>query len=269
MSGNRMTARQFVGREIRHARESKQLTRAELAKTFPVSESLVASWESGRLIPKTEYLPHLTGILGLPDVILRILDDLVSREVAPEWLDKWTRAESDSSALLTFEPLVVPGLLQTEDYARAVLRLGKPAPLDLEGQVSARLARQKVLTREDPPLYHAVLDEAVIRRPVGGPATMRDQLMRLVDLSRRDEIIIQVIPFEVGAHAGVAGAAIVLANINGSEVAYVDNALRGEVVEKPEDVAAIRRLWQMLSAKALHEDASIELIMKAAESWET
>ncbi|WP_345429426.1 helix-turn-helix domain-containing protein [Actinoallomurus vinaceus] len=264
-----MTARQFVGREIRHARESKQLTRAELAKTFPVSESLVASWESGRLIPKTEYLPHLTGILGLPDVILRILDDLVSREVAPEWLDKWTRAESDSSALLTFEPLVVPGLLQTEDYARAVLRLGKPAPLDLEGQVSARLARQKVLTREDPPLYHAVLDEAVIRRPVGGPATMRDQLMRLVDLSRRDEIIIQVIPFEVGAHAGVAGAAIVLANINGSEVAYVDNALRGEVVEKPEDVAAIRRLWQMLSAKALHEDASIELIMKAAESWET
>jgi transcriptional regulator with XRE-family HTH domain len=264
-----MTARQFVGREIRSARESKQLTRAELAKTFPVSESLVASWETGRLIPKTEYLTHLTGILGLPDVILRILDDLVSREVAPEWLNKWTTAESESSALLAFAPQVVPGLLQTEDYARAVLRLGKPAPLDLEGQVSARMARQKLLARKDPPLYHAVLDEAVISRPVGGPEVMHDQLMRLVELSQRDEIIIQVIPFVVGAHAGFAGAAIVLASINGSEVAYVDNALRGEVVEKVEDVAAMRRLWQMLSAKALHEEASIELIMKAAQSWAT
>lgn len=264
-----MTARQFVGKEIRRARESKQLTRAELAKTFPVSESLVASWENGRLIPKQEYLPHLTGVLGLPDILLRILDDLVSREVAPEWLDKWTGVESQSSALLTFEPLVVPGLLQTEDYAGAVLRLGKPAPLDLEGQVSARLARQKVLTCEDPPLFHAVLDEAVISRPVGGPRVMHDQLMRLVELSRRDEIIIQVIPFSVGAHAGFAGASIVLASVNGTEVAYVDNALRGDVVEKPEDVAAIRRLWQMLSAKALHEEASIELITKAAESWGT
>ncbi|MCO6004670.1 Scr1 family TA system antitoxin-like transcriptional regulator [Actinoallomurus purpureus] len=268
MSGNHMTARQFVGREIRHARESKQLTRAELAKTFPVSESLVASWETGRLIPKTEYIPHLTGILGLPDVILRILDDLVSREVAPEWLDKWTRVECEATTLLWYESTVIPGLLQTEEYARAVLRLGKPSPLDLEGQVSTRLARQKALTREDPPLYHAVLDEAVIRRPVGSPKTMRDQLIRLVELSERDEVIIQVIPFEVGAHAGFAGP-IVLASINGAEVAYVDNALRGEVVEKPEDVAAIRRLWQMLSAKALHEDASIELITKAAHEWVT
>ncbi|MEV5746651.1 helix-turn-helix transcriptional regulator [Actinoallomurus sp. NPDC052308] len=263
-----MTARQFVGKEIRRARESKQLTRAELAKTFPVSESLIASWENGRLIPKPEYLPHLISSLGLPDLILRILDDLVSREVAPEWLNKWTRAEAEATMLLWYESTVVPGLCQTEDYARAVLQLGKPAPLDLEGQVSARLARQKVLTREDPPLYHVVLDEAVIRRPVGGQKTMRDQLMRLVELSQRDEIIVQVIPFEVGAHAGFAGP-IVLASIDGSEVAYVDNALRGDVIEKPEDVEAIRRLWQMLSAKALHADASIELIMKVAETWIT
>ncbi|MEV0404547.1 helix-turn-helix transcriptional regulator [Actinoallomurus sp. NPDC050550] len=262
-----MTARQFVGKEIRHARESKQLTRAELAKTFPVSESLVASWETGRIIPKTEYLPHLTDLLGLPDVILRILDDLVSREVAPEWLGKWTRAEFGSSSLLWYEPLVIPGLLQTEDYARAVLRLGKPSPLDLEGQVGARRARQKVLAREDPPLFHAVLDEAVIRRAVGGPKVMHDQLMRLVELSQCDEIIIQVIPFSAGAHAGFAGAGIVLASVDGTDVAYVDNALRGDVIEKPEDVAAIRRLWQMLSAKALPEEASIELIARAAESW--
>ncbi|MCO5988511.1 DUF5753 domain-containing protein [Actinoallomurus spadix] len=90
-----------------------------------------------------------------------------------------------------------------------------------------------------------------------------------MELARHDHILVQVIPFSVGAHAGFAGGPIVLATVDGREIAYVDNALRGDVIEKTEDVAAIRRLWQMLSAKALHEQASIELITKAAEAWET
>jgi hypothetical protein len=123
-----------------------------------------------------------------------------------------------------------------------------------------------VLAKEDPPLYHAIIDEAVIRRPVGGQKTMCDQLMHVVDLSERDAIIVQVIPFRVGAHAGFNGP-VVLASFDGGEVAYVDNALRGDVVEKPEDVAAIRRIWQMLSAKALLEEESAELIREAASTW--
>ena len=268
MAGEHMTARQFVGKEIRLAREAKGLGRVELAKSFPVSESLIRWWESGRTIPAEQYVERLIAVLGLPEMIQHVLDDLVSNEVAPEWLGKWLTVEDKSTSVLNFEPLVVPGLMQTEDYARAVLRLGKASPLDLDGQVSERLERQRVLVREDPPLYHAIIDEAVIRRPVGGPKIMCDQLMRVIELAERDAIIVQVIPFRAGEHSGFNGP-VVLASFEGGEVAYVDNALRGDVVEKPEDVAAIRRIWQKLSAKALPEDESAQLIKEAASTWTT
>ena len=209
MTAEHMTVRQFVGKEIRRAREAKGVSRLELAKMFPVSESLVRWWESGRTVPAEDYVKRLIEILALPEMIQRVPDELVSKEVAPEWLGKWLTVEANSTTLLNFEPQVIPGLMQMEDYARAVLRLGKEAPLDLDEQVRARLDRQRVLAKEGPPLYHAIIDEAVLRRPVGG---------------------------------------------NKGEVAYVDNALRGDVVEKPDDVAAIRRIWQRLSAKALLED---------------
>jgi transcriptional regulator with XRE-family HTH domain len=270
MAGDHMTARQFVGNEIRLAREVKGLSRLELAKLFPVSESLIRWWESGRTVPAEQYVERLIAILGLPEMIQRVLSELVSNEVAPEWLGKWVSIEEKASSLLTFVPLVIPGLLQTEDYARAVLRLGKESSLDLEEMVGERLKRQRVLAREDPPLYHVILDEAAIRRPVGGLKVMHDQLMHAVGVAEQtDMIILQVIPFCVGAHAGFAGAAMELASFEGKEVAYVDNALRGDVVEKPEDVAVIRRLWQKLSAKALQEDESAQLIREAAEQCVT
>ncbi|GAB2860100.1 helix-turn-helix transcriptional regulator [Actinoallomurus bryophytorum] len=265
-----MTARQFVGKEIRLAREAKGLSRVELAKKFPVSESLVRWWESGRTAPGEQCVGKLITILDLPEMLQHVLDDLACNEVAPEWLGKWLAVEEKATTLLTFEPLVVPGLLQTEDYARAVLRLGKESPLDLEGKVNDRLGRQRVLAREEPPLYHAILDEAAITRPVGSPQIMCDQLMHVADQAeQREMIIVQVIPFRVGAHAGFAGGAIVLASFDGAEVAYVDNALRGDVIEKSEDVMVIRRLWQKLSAKALSEDESALLIREAARKWAT
>jgi transcriptional regulator with XRE-family HTH domain len=268
MTSEHMTARQFVGKEIRLAREAKGLSRVELAKKFPVSESLIRWWESGRTMPTDQCVGKLMAILGLPEMTQHVLDDLVSNEVAAEWLGKWVTLEEGATSLLNFAPLVIPGMLQIEEYARAVLRLGKEPLLDLEERVSDRLHRRQVLTREDPPLYHVILDEAVIRRPIGGPKVMHDQLMHVLDQAEKSEmIIIQVIPFQVGVHAGLAGGAMVIASLDGMEVAYVDNALRGDVVEKPDDVAVIRRLWQKLSAKALSEEASAQLIREVAELW--
>lgn len=268
MAGEHVTAREFVGKEIRLAREAKGMSRLELARRFPVSESLVRWWESGRTVPGEQYVQQLVQILDLPEMIKRVLAELVSNEISPEWLGKWLTAEGRAATILNFEPQVIPGLMQTEAYARAVLRLGKETSLDLEGQVNERLARQRVLAREDPPLYHAILDEAAIRRPVGGVKTMCDQLMHVVELSQRDTIIVQVIPFRVGEHAGFNGP-VVLASVDGAEVAYIDNALRGDVVEKSEDVAVIRRIWQRLSAKAMREDESIEMIKEVASTWMT
>jgi transcriptional regulator with XRE-family HTH domain len=270
MTGDHMTAREFVGKEIRHAREAKGMSRAELAKKFPVSESLVRWWESGRTAPADDYLKRLIDVLGLPEMIKRVLDELASKEVAPEWLGKWIAVETSANSLCNFVPLVFPGLLQIEEYARAVLRLGKESSLDIEEKVVERLRRQSVLASEEPPLYHVILDEAAIRRPVGGPKVMHDQLIHVVELADQTEmIIVQVIPFHVGAHAGFAGGSMILASVDGAEVAYVDNALRGDVVEKVEDVALIRRLWHRLSAKAFPEDESLRMIREVAEKWIT
>jgi transcriptional regulator with XRE-family HTH domain len=265
---NQRTARAFFAKELKRAREAKGLSQASAAKAIFVSASLVGMWETAQRLPRSEDLAHLEEVVGTGGFLSRLLEELVSHEVPPEWLGKWLALEAQASSLLSFEAIVIPGLLQTEDYARAVLRLGKQTPFGMEDQVTARLERQRVLERGSPPLFHAVLDEAVIRRPVGGPKVMHDQLTRLTALSERPEIIIQVIPFDVGAHAGFAGP-VVLASFDGTEVAYVDNALRGEVVEKPEEVAAIRRLWQLLSSTALPEQASTELIEEAADSWTT
>src|ERR1044072_2892667 len=103
MAGEHMTARQFVGKEIRLAREAKGLSRVELAKSFPVSESLIRWWESGRTIPAEQYVERLIAVLGLPEMIQHVLDDLVSNEVAPEWLGKWLTVEDKSTSVLNFE----------------------------------------------------------------------------------------------------------------------------------------------------------------------
>ena len=242
------------------------MSRLDLAKRFPVSESLVRWWETGRTVPAEQYVKQLIKILDLPEMIQHVLDDLVSKEISPEWLGKWLTVEGGSTTLLSFESLVIPGLMQTEDYARTVLRLSKETSLDLEEQVRERLNRQCVLAKEDPPLYHAILDEAVLRRPVGSSKIMYDQLTQVLELAKRDTIIVQVIPFRAGAHAGFAGP-MVIAGFDGAEVAYVDNALRGDVVEKADDIASIRRLWQKLSAKALSEDESEEMIKEVASTW--
>jgi transcriptional regulator with XRE-family HTH domain len=269
MASERMTARQFVGKEIRIAREAKGMSRVSLAQLFPVSESTVRWWESGRTVPADQYVASLIKFVDLPETVRRVIDDLASNEVAPEWLGRWVSVERRATSLLTFEPLVIPGLFQTPEYARAVLRLGKESGVDLEAQISERLDRQAILDRDDPPppLFHAILDEAAIRRPVGGPKTMSDQLLRVAELAQRDMIIVQVIPFRVGEHAGFAGASLTLASLDGAEVAYVDNALRGDVAEKPEDVASMRRLWQKVSSKARPEDESIDMIKEAATAW--
>jgi hypothetical protein len=217
-------------------------------------------------MPQPDHLARLEEVLGTNGYLSRVIDDLVSGTVPFEWMGKWLEIERQATALLTYEPLVFPGLLQTEAYARALLRFSKQSPVDMEEQVSARLARQSILTGEDPPAFVAVIDEAVLHRPIGGPEVMREQLLHVLDLAERTDIVIQVIPFDVGEYAGLAGA-FVIASMDGREFAYLDNAMSGEVIESPDGVAAVKRTWESLRGDALSKKASLELIEKAAKRW--
>ena len=266
MSGNNMTARAFLAKEIRHARDAKDMSRAALAAKLYVSESLVAAWESGRIVPRAEQLGQLIEVLEFgPEVISRILEDLVSGEVSPEWTGKWLTIELKAETLLSFEHSIVPGLLQTEEYASEVLKYLHNAPFDVKEVLRERMERQqKVLGCDDPPTAVFIMDEQVLRREVGGPEVMSRQLRHLVELAEQPNVIIQVVPAGTGYHPGLAGA-FMIAKFDRTEIAFQDGTVTGQVLEEANQVSALTRKWENIHAAALPQAASIELIAKVAE----
>lgn len=269
MSANRLTARGFLAREIKRAREATGLSQKELAKAIYVSEALVGAWETSRRVPKPDVMARLVETLGASDMMSRLLDELVSAEVPLEWLGKWLAIEEQATTLLWFETTVVCGLLQTEDYARAVLQAGRHHLTDTEEMVGARLDRQRILTKDDPPILVVLMAESILRQNVGGPKVMHDQLIHLATMAERDNVVAHIVPSTATVCAGFIGHFVIANFDSGGEVAYVDNQLHGEVVERVEEVALLRRMFELFRAGALSKKESTELIVRMAEQWST
>jgi Domain of unknown function (DUF5753) len=163
---------------------------------------------------------------------------------------------------------VIPGLLQTEAYARALITAWQPGdgPEAVQQQVTARMERQQLLDREDPPLLWMIISEAALRNPVGGPAVLREQLTRLLDrVAEHPKIIVQVVPLDAGAHPGLEGPLVLVARRGEPDVAYLEVQGRGQLVEASEEVARYGLLYDLLRAVALPPDASREMIAGLAK----
>jgi transcriptional regulator with XRE-family HTH domain len=257
----RMTGRAFFGRRLRIAREQQipTMSRRALGERVQVSDSAVAAWESGRNIPDPKTLRSVERILGTDGLLEDIVENMVTGEKPQEFIGKWANVEAQATMLLRFSFEVFPGLLQIEEYARAILR-------DDE-QVRARMERKKVMVKEDPPVLVALIDESVLHRNVGGPLVMRDQLNYLEEMTLRDDIIIQVIKMSSSIGAQYTGP-FSLASYNGeTAIGHIDDAISGDVVENADEVSRLRRMFEMLRKHALSEEESIRLIRKAAEAW--
>ncbi|GAA1514093.1 helix-turn-helix transcriptional regulator [Sphaerisporangium rubeum] len=262
-----MTPLEFFARELRQARECAGMSQSQLAAAIVgYSASFVAMVETARRVPKPDFAQRCDQLFSTGGILTRLAEDLVCRDMPPEWTGKWLSIEDRATALLSYEPLVIPGLLQTEPYARALLA-ASGRQFDVDDLVSARMERQGILKRERPPMLIAVMDEGVVRRHVGGPKVMHDQLMHLIDVSERSDLIIQIVPSDSGVYAGLAGA-FVVASFDDRDVVYVDSALRGDVVERSDDVTIMRRMWEVLRAEALPKSKSIDLLVKVAKTWE-
>lgn len=240
------------------------MSREALAQKLFVSVSLVAAWENGRRIPKPQYVEELDKLYKTDGILSRLLEKLVSAEVSPQWLGRWLDIEAGASQILVYQPSIIPGLFQTEEYARAIMRPSTQPPFDVEEQVTARLERQKILNKDQPPLIVSVLDESVLCRVVGGYKVMAEQLNHLLTLTERPDIMIQVTPHDVGAYSGF-GYPLEIASFNDTDYAYLDDALKGQVVEQPNEVKQVRRIWERLRAAALSERASLKLIGEKAD----
>lgn len=268
MAKNRLSALDLLAGELRRVRADRGLSQEELAKRINYSSSLVGMVEIGRRTPSLDFVRRVDEVLETGGLLARILP-LVSLETAPAWFRPWLEVEQEASTLWWFEMSVLPGLLQTEGYARAVLGSGGLATRDdVDRRVAARMQRQQVLDRPQPPQLVAVIDEGVLRRPVLDQYdVMREQLDHLMVMAVRPHVHLHVVPTEVGVYPGMAGPFILAGYPDGGWVAYLDNPVRPQVLDSSEEIAALHRRWESVRAEALSRRQSLALIEEVCKSW--
>jgi hypothetical protein len=189
----------------------------------------------------------------------------------PRWFEDWLNMERVSSTLRTWQPLLIPGLLQTADYARAMYSAGFLSADDgeVDQLVAARMARQCILDRPNPPNLWIVLDEAVLHRLIGTPKTMYDQLLQVADMSMRSYICVQVVPSSTGAHAGLS-CSFHIASAQGKRDLLYMEAVEGVTEERSALVSKAALIFDLVRSDALARNASRDLILKVAEErWNT
>ena len=206
------------GAELRFYRTRANLSQKDLAALVHVSNDVISKIETGERPPAEDFPPRLDAVpeLDTGGALTRLWDHLKKgqKQRLYGWFQEWADIEAQATVLRWYEPLVVPGLLQTEDYARAILSARPDGNLaDLEEQVAARIARQNILDRTGSPQLWCILDEAVLHRAIGGPKVMRSQLYRLAEVAEHPRTSIQVIRYG-GAHAGLL-AHFVIADLDG------------------------------------------------------
>ncbi|MFF5173087.1 Scr1 family TA system antitoxin-like transcriptional regulator [Micromonospora sp. NPDC000089] len=232
-------------------------TAESLADQVGVDPKTAARWVTPGRVPHPRHRAAVCATLG------REVGDLwpdVVRPREPVWFLPWAEVERRADTLRSFEPSVLPGLLQTEAYAHAVLSSGPLAGDEVEGYVAARLARQAdVFERPRPPLTVFVIDEAALRR--GDQEIMEPQLDHLVAMARRPRVLLHVLPLRAGFHPGQAGAFVLADTDDGEEVAYIDDQAAGRTTK---DVAPLRQVWDTLRSVALPRDQTIELLTRRA-----
>src|SRR5579859_263940 len=253
--------------ELQAARPRAAMSRDDLAARINYGPSLVGMVESMRRVPRLDFAQRCDEALVTTGTFARLHEHLRTAPF-PSWFRPFVQHEAEATALRWFEQTLVPGLLQTADYAHALLgtRVGANGD-DVDQAVAARLERQAILERDDPPLLWVVIDEGVLRCPVGGSDVMGAQIEHLIEMATRANIVIQVIPYSVGAHVGVNGAFVIADFASTPSIVYLETALTGLVIERAEDVAAVTLTYDTLKAEALPRAASLELLREVAKTW--
>ncbi|MFD5316173.1 helix-turn-helix domain-containing protein [Streptomyces sp. NPDC127098] len=280
---NPTVRRRRLGQELRRLREDRGMTAEEVADRLLVSQSKISRLENGRRSISPRDVRDLCGVYEVED--RRLVDSLMQMakesrqqgwwhafaELSPTY-SVYIGLETDASSLRVYEPQVVPGLMQTPAYASAVISGALPevGEEEVASRVQVRMRRQQRVWDDKQPLrLWAVVDEAALRRQVGGRATMTDQLARLMECSRLPHVTLQVMPFTAGAHPGVNGQYTILEfpEATDSTVIYLEGGTSDLYLEKPHDVQYYSVMYEHLRAQALSPEESRTLITKIAEEY--
>ncbi|MDH6136151.1 transcriptional regulator with XRE-family HTH domain [Kitasatospora sp. MAA4] len=256
----------LFGGMLRHYRELRDMSQPQLAAKVPCDASFISKVESGTRPPKDDLAERCDVILRTGGALTYLMPYVKKRLelVFPEGFMDYVAEEARATELRTFETTYVPGLLQTPAYASALLGSSSAnltdTPDTVEERLALRLDRQQILTAETPPFLFAVIDESALRRPIGGPAVMREQLDQLLTAAERPSIALQVAPLALGERTALTSSLIILTLPDGSTVGYSETMGRGVLERDPMLVASRQRLFTLLQIAALSQDASMDLI---------
>jgi len=260
----------LLGSQLRRLREAREITRDQAGYAIRASESKISRMELGRVPFKERDVADLLTLYQVTDEAERApLLALANAanvpgwwhrygDVLADWFQPYLGLEEAASMVRTYEVQFVPGLLQTPEYARAVITAGNRGADDAEAErrVAMRMARQEVLNRAAPPLLWAVIDEAALRRPIGGAGVMRGQLQALIEKVRLDRVIVQVMPFRFGGHVAESGAYTILRfpEPDLPDVVYLEHLTGAIYLDKRSDVDRYLDNMERLCAQASPPD---------------
>ncbi|MBW5423558.1 helix-turn-helix domain-containing protein [Streptomyces sp. BG9H] len=278
---NPTVRRRRLGQELRRLRELKGMTAEEVAERLLVSQSKISRLENGRRSISQRDVRDLCGVYEVEDH--RIVDSLMQMAKDSRQQGWWHSfgdipysvyigLETDAASLRVYDPQVVPGLLQTRPYAEALITgaLPETTTTDIEKRVQVRMRRQeRIAAPENPLRLWTVLDESALRRVVGSPQLMREQLEHLVEQSQLPHVTVQVIPFELGAHPGLNGQYAILEfpDAADSSVVYIEGVTSDLYLEKANDVQQYSVMYEHLRAQALNVEQSRQLITEISKGY--
>ncbi|GGS59786.1 helix-turn-helix domain-containing protein [Streptomyces violaceus] len=250
-----------VGRQLRLRRESVGMRAADFAVAVGYGEDLVYKVEGGKRIPRQEYLDKADEVLGAGGLVAAAWED-VKKVRYPKKVRELGKLEGKAVEIALYECHIIPGLLQTPEHARSVIGAAQPpySPDDVERMVAARLARQSVFERSPAPALSFVLEEGVLRRPIGGTMVWRQQLERLLEVGRLHNVVLQVMPMNCDTHSGLDGRIELLKFPDGTAVGRSDGAFNGRPIHELKHLRILELRYGTIRAQALSPRESLVFV---------
>lgn len=252
----------YYGWELRRLREAAGLNQAQLGEIIFCTGSLIGQIETTKKVPTRDFSERVDAALGTDGLFSRLMG-LVLRSQLPTWFQPYAEMEAKAAYISTYQAQLVYGLLQTEGYARALLGVDYPDKID--AMAAARLDRQRILGRENPPALWIVMSEAALLQKVGGRDVMREQLGRLLGFRNDPWVQVQVLPFDVGQHTGMMGSFNLLRFEDDPDVFYVESYDQGHMTANPSVIKERSVGYARLQATALSPEDSATLIARVME----
>ncbi|MFI7430365.1 helix-turn-helix domain-containing protein [Micromonospora sp. NPDC049836] len=258
----------LIRAQLRRLRLKAELSQEEFGKLVHFSGSQVSAVELGQRPLDRFFLSRADEVLATGGLLMSLLK-LAERDGQPSWFRPWLEAERQAQQLRCYQPNLVPGLLQTENYARAIIRTdGSLSDDEVERRLAIRMDRQCLLPQPQLTTFVAVIDEVVLRRAGEGfRGLMGEQVAHLVECVERSEVSVHIIPAEVSVHIGLTGPFTLARGVDGGWIGYLENQLGGTVIEKDEDLAVLQSRWESVRSEALPRGQSIELMKEVMTSW--